>query len=293
MTARAPLAFRVPGRPAAARPDAAPAPARRERLGARGHDLARIPVRPPPAGSTPAAAQPASPASGAAPIQAAGLFEAYQGLKGRAGRAYDAAGAAYGRAKGAVTSSRAYRAAAGAYGSLSAGAGRLAGRVRSTGLYRGAAAVAGDVRAIGKDLDKSERFQKVRAVAGVLGLAGGHRQGYVEHGAEARGAFRGRWEKYFESLPPEKRARAMARYTLPEQEAGDGGDSGGGGPEEIEMQEFPPRGGGGVGGGGGGGGCAAEGGQVAHPRNRFDDSASSGGPCPGGGARYPQNRFSD
>lgn len=289
MRAHAPRIAHAPGvepAPAAAAPAAVQR--RREKPCSCGHDLASIPVHPP-AGLAPSAG--GAPAAGGAPIQAAGLFEAYKGLKGRAGRAYDAAAGrvagAYGGVKRAVTGTRAYRAAAGAYRGVRERGARLSARVNGSRLYRGAASIAGDVSAIGKDVAGTEGFQKARALAGVLGLAGGYRQGYGEQGGEARAAFRGRWEKYFESLPPEKRAQAMERYTLAEPRAGggDGGGGGGGDLGDIEMQELGPR--------RGGGGRCSGGGQVEPPESRFDRSGSSGGSCPDGGVRFPSNRFGD
>lgn len=227
-----------------------------------GHSLARLVVGPPPP---------------AAPLQAAGLFDAYQGAKGKVGRGYDRVSGLAGRAATAVKKSAPGRAVASAYHGIKGAKNRLVTGVKSTGLYRKGAAIHGDAKAIGEDLNKTPGFQKFRAVLGMLGIAGGYQQGYGSpgdegRGAEARGAFRGKWEKYLAGLPPEKQAAARLKYSLPEADAQpqSGPQPVGGlqppsgpqpqrqsGPQEIEMQEFSSN--------------RSPVGGIAPPRNRFDE----------------------
>lgn len=119
-------------------------------------------------------------------------------------------------------------------------------------LYKGASALKSKATAF----SKTPGFQKARAIAGVLGIAGGYKQGYGTpgdemRGSEARGAFRDKWEGYFSSLPEEQQAAARRKFSLPEPAAPGPSSpspvpSGGSdhGPEEIEMQDMsnlPPR----------------------------------------------------
>jgi len=162
-------------------------------------------------------------------------------------------------------------------------------RVKQSSLYKRGAAIAAH-----------PNFKKMRAVMGVLGLAGGYRQGHGEHGAEARGAYRERWEKYFAGIPDKKkRAAAMKKFTLPDKDEeeeeeekapperpqrGASGDLG-----DIEMTDLSSRGGGGGGGGDRGSQCPTGGGQAEHPPNRFDEDSGGGG-CSGVVA-HPRNRL--
>lgn len=210
------------------------------RLG--GHHLEQLRVSPPPP---------------AAPLQAAGLFDAYSGAKARLGRGYDRVSSFAGGVKDRVMGSAPVRGLTRVYRGAQGVKNRFAAKVRSTGLYRKGAALHGDVKAIGKDLNKTPAFQKFRAVLGMLGIAGGYQQGYGStadpgRGSEARGAFRDRWEKYLGGLPEDQQPAARLKYSLPERE-----EDPQAGPRDIEMQEFPLRRG-------------PEGG-IAPPRNRFDE----------------------
>lgn len=137
--------------------------------------------------------------SGQPPIQAAGLWKAYSGVKGGLGKVGGAVSSGYGKVTGAIKATRPYKAVANLAQSAKDRKDDLMDRVRSSGLY-------GDVQKISKD----SGFHKLRAVMGFLGLAGG------THGAKSRQAFGDRWENYFAGLSPKKRAEARLKYSMPD-----------------------------------------------------------------------------
>ncbi len=265
MRLRAPLTVRQTAREAAA--SGGTAVQRRvaarplRRAAPHGHDLARIAV-----------GAPIQRANGGAQRQPGKLLKAYTGVKGAITGAAGWAGRQAGRAAAWARSTRLYRgtAAAGRY---------VKGKVGAAKSWVKGTSLAQDIGAIHEDL---AGMHKLRTAMGVLGLAGGYQQGHYKKGAQARGAFRERWEKYFASIPDEdRRAAAMEKFSLPPQKPPRPDPSLG----DIEMQDVSTWR------GGGGGRCPTGGGQADHPRNRFDEDSSGGGGNCSGVVALPENRF--
>jgi hypothetical protein len=86
--------------------------------------------------------------------------------------------------------------------------------IQAAGLVERAKGAYARARHTQKRIAANPTFRKARAIAGVLGLAGGLETGPGKRGAEARGAFADRWESYFSKLPPEQQAAAREHFPV-------------------------------------------------------------------------------